>query len=51
MRKAFGIRSTRAEILFKAITIVMSLARDIYSNRPKSNVIIKSSLCIIHVLY
>ena len=27
-----------------------SLSHDIYSNRPKTNIIIKLSLCVIHVL-
>ena len=50
-RKAFPkFRSMRAEIGFKAKTIVTSLPRDIYSDCPKNNVIIKFSLCLIHVL-
>ena len=51
-RKAFPkFRSIRTEIRFKAKTIVTSLPRDIYSDRPKNdNIIIKFSLCVIHVL-
>ena len=46
-RKAFPkFRSIRAEIRFKAKTIVTSLPRDIYSDRPKNNIIIKFSLCV-----
>ena len=50
-RKAFPrFRSIRAEIRFKAKTIVTSLPRDIYSDRPKNNILIKFSVCVIHVL-
>ena len=42
--------SGRAEIRFQAKTILTSLARDIYSDRPKNNIIMKSGLCEIHVL-
>ena len=34
----------RAEIRFRAKTVVTSLPRDIYSDRPKNNIIIKFSL-------
>ena len=40
----------RAAIQFRANTIVTSLSRDFYSDRPKNNIIIKFSLCVIHVL-
>ena len=40
----------RAKILFKAKTIVTSLPRNIYSDRPKNNTIIKFSLCVVNVL-
>ena len=40
----------RAKILFKAKTIVASLPRNIYSDRPKTNIIIKFSLCEVNVL-
>ena len=40
----------RAKIPFRAKTIVTSLSRDIYSDRPKNNIIIKFSLYVIHVL-
>ena len=40
----------RADIRFRAKTIVTSLSRDIYSDRPKTNIIIKLSVCVIHVL-
>ena len=40
----------RAEIRFRAKTIVIFLSRDIYSDRTKNNIIIKLSLCVIHVL-
>ena len=43
-------RSMRAEIRFKAKTIVMLLSRDIYSDHPKNNIIIKFSVCVINVL-
>ena len=51
-RKAFPkFRSIRAKIRFKAKVIVTSLPRDIYSDRPNNNnIIIKFSLCVIHVL-
>ena len=38
-----------AEIRFRAKTIVTSLPRDIYSDRPKDCTIIKFSLSVIHV--
>ena len=38
------------EIRFKATTIVTPLPRDIYSDRPKNNTVIKFSLSVIHVL-
>ena len=41
----------RAEIRFRAKTIVRSLVRDVYSDRAKSNVIIKFSLWLLHVLH
>ena len=41
----------RAEIRFRAKTIVTSLPRDIYSDHPKYYTIIKFSLSVIHVLY
>ena len=40
----------KAEIRFKAKTIVTSLSRGIYSDLPKNDIIIKFSLCEIHVL-
>ena len=40
----------RAKILFKAKTIAASLPRTIYSDRPKTNIIIKFSLCEVNVL-
>ena len=50
-RKAFPkFRSMRAEIRLKAKTIVTSYLRDIYSDRPKNNIIIKFSRYVIHVL-
>ena len=42
--------SLRAEIQFRAETIVTSLSRDISSDRSKNNIIIKLSLCVILVL-
>ena len=39
-----------AEIPPQAKTIVTSLPRDIYSDRPKINIIMKFGLCVIHVL-
>ena len=41
----------RAEIRFRAKTIVTSLLRDVYSDRAKSNVIITFSLWLLLVLY
>ena len=41
----------RAEIRFRAKTIVTLSLRDVYSDRAKSNVIIKFSLWLLHVLY
>ena len=38
----------RAEIRIRAKTVVMSFSRDIYSDRPKTNIIIKFNLCVIH---
>ena len=38
-----------AEIRFRTKTIVTSLPRDIYSDRPKDNTIIKFSLSVIHM--
>ena len=38
----------RAEIRFRAKTIEMS--RDIYSDQAKKYIMIKLSLCVIHVL-
>ena len=40
----------QAPEVFRANTVVTSLSRDIYSDRPKNNIIIKFSLCVIHVL-
>ena len=40
----------RAEIRFRAKTIVTSFSRDIDSDRPKINIIKKFSLCVINVL-
>ena len=49
--KAFSKKmSVRTEIRFRAKIIVTSLSRDIYSDRPKNNTIVKFSLCAIHVL-
>ena len=49
-RKAFPkFNSTRAEIRFKAKAMMTSLQRDIYSDRPKHNIVIKFSLCVIDV--
>ena len=39
----------KAEIRFKAKTIVTLLSRGIYSDLLKNNIIIKFSLCEIHV--
>ena len=39
----------RAEIRFRAKTIVTSLPRDIYSDRPKNDTIIKFSLNVIEM--
>ena len=39
-----------AEIWFRAKTIVTPLSRDIYSDCPKTTIMIKFSLCVIHVL-
>ena len=39
----------RAEIQFRAKTIVTSLPRDIYSDRPKYNATMKFSLNVIHM--
>ena len=41
----------RAEIRFRAKTIVTLLLRDVYSDRAKSNVIVKFSLWLLHVFY
>ena len=41
----------RAEIRFRAKTIVTLLLRGVYSDRAKSNVVIKFSLWLLHVLY
>ena len=41
----------RAEIRFRAKTIVTLLLRGVYSNRAKSNVVIKFSLWLLHVLH
>ena len=41
----------RAEIRFRAKIIVTLLLRDVYSDRAKSNVIVKFSLWLLHVLY
>ena len=50
-RKAFPKKMPiRAEIRFRAKTIVTSLSRDIYSDRAKNKIIIKFSLCVTHVL-
>ena len=40
----------KAEIGFRAKTILTSLSRDIYSDCPQNNTIIKLSLSVIHVL-
>ena len=49
--KAFPkFRLMKVGIRFKTKTTVASLPRDIYSDRPKNNIIIKFSLCVIHVL-
>ena len=49
-RKAFQKKMpNRAEIRFRAKTILASLPRDIYSDRPKNNTIIKFSLSVINV--
>ena len=40
----------KAEIRFKAKTIVTPWSRGIYSDLLKNNIIIKFSLCEIHVL-
>ena len=32
------------------VYIMTSLSRDIYSDRPKNNIKMKLSLCVIHVL-
>ena len=51
MRSVKNFQSSgRAEIRFQAKTILTSLARDIYSDRPKNNIIMKSRPCEIHVL-
>ena len=51
-RKAFPNKiSIRAKILFRAKTFATLLSRDNYSDRPKNNIIIKFSLCVIHVLW
>ena len=50
-RKAFlKFRSIRGEIQFKAKSIVTSMLRDIYSDRPRNNIIIKFSLCVKYML-
>ena len=50
-RKAFAKKmAIRAEIGFRAKTIVTSLSRDICSDCPKNNNILKLNLCVIHVL-
>ena len=40
----------RAEIPFRAKTIVIFLSRDIYSDRTKNNITIKLSLCVTRAL-
>ena len=40
----------RTEIRFTAKSIVTSFPRDIYSDRPKNNIMIKLSLSVIRVL-
>ena len=51
LREAFPKKMPiRAEIRFRAKTVVTSLSRDIYSDRPNNNIIIKFCLCVIHVL-
>ena len=40
----------RAASRSRAKIIVTSFSRDLYSDRPKNNIIIKFSLCVIHVL-
>ena len=50
-RKAFWKKMPlRTVIRFRAKIIETSLSRDIYSDRPKNNTIVKFSLCVIHVL-
>ena len=50
-RKAFSKKMPlRTVIRFRAKIIETSLSRDIYSDRPKNNTIVKFSLCVIHVL-
>ena len=44
-------RPRGAEIRFRAKTIVTSLSHDIYSNRLKTNIIIKLSLCAEYMCY
>ena len=49
-RKAFQKKMpNRAEIRFTTKTIVTSLSRDIYPDSPKSKIMIKFSLSVIHV--
>ena len=43
-------KTIKGRIRFRTKTIVTSLSRDIHSDRPKSNIIIKLRLCVIHVL-
>ena len=40
----------RAASRSRAKTILTSFSRDLYSDRPKNNIIIKFSVCVIHVL-
>ena len=50
-RKSFSKKMpVRTVIWFRAKIIVTSLSRDVYSDRPKNNTIVKFSLCVIHVL-
>ena len=50
-RKSFSKKMpVRTVIRFRAKIIVTSLSRDVYSDRPKNNTIVKFSLCVIHVL-
>ena len=50
--KAFPKKiSIKAKIRFRTKTIATLLSRNNYSDRPKSNIITKFSLCVIHVLW